>query len=84
MKPGDVIHWVNCISGEPCDRFEVVWSTVSHSWVPVGSRLHHLLIAHDGKKKIVWLNSLGLWRTRIVDQSLDAYPSERIEPRVQQ
>lgn len=68
MVPGDVIEWSYKDSNKVVVKTEELWSTPMRKWVPIGSKLIHVLVAIDGHH-VNWLNERGLFTACVNDAS---------------
>lgn len=69
MVPGGIIEWAYKSSNKVVNEDEELWSTLMKQWVPIGSKLIHILVSIDGKK-ITWLNEKGCFHARVNDTGL--------------
>lgn len=74
MEPGDMIEWVYKFSGELVHKDETLWSSVMERFVPVGSKMAHLLVLVNDET-FSWLNEKGLFHARMDDVALSPAPS---------
>lgn len=68
MRPGDLIEWHYRKTGKLVDAYDTVWSTVLQRYVPIGSKMVHLLISVDDST-LVWLNDMGLFQAKRSDRT---------------
>lgn len=81
MNPGDLIEWRYRKMGKLVDAYDTVWSTVLQRYVPIGSKMVHLLISIDDST-LVWLNDMGLFQAKRSDRAgsrSDVMPSTCIQ-----
>ena len=82
MQPGDMIEWTYEQNGQLVDEHEMLWSSTTKRWMPIGSSLVHTLVSINGVQ-ITWLNEEGCFHARVDDAQSDLLVSDwrRVLPR---
>lgn len=66
MVPGDIIEWVDKITGTSVPIDQQIWSTKMNKCLPIGSDLVHTLVSIDSER-ICWLHAKGCFHTHVDD-----------------
>lgn len=67
MVPGDIIEWMFFDDDRHVSSGETMWSTITHTWVPIGPELTHVLISINGMQRMSWVNSKGVFTASLTD-----------------